>query len=135
MLVKAIAAGIAGGAITSLIARSPFIPDAVAYHSVWLAVIGAVYFGFAVADGRPSIVILETAVATGFLVIAFLGLWWAPAFVAAGLVLHGFWDLGHRPSGIKTKLPGWYPPFCAAFDFVFAGVFLSLARELGRHGH
>ena len=135
MLVKAIAVGIAGGAITSLVAWSPFIPDAVAYHAVWLAVIGAIYLGFAFADGRPSIVILEMVVATGFLAFAFLGLWQAPAFIAAGLVLHGCWDLLHRPRGITTKLPSWYPPFCAAFDFVFAGLFLGLARELGRHGH
>src|SRR5215831_12115953 len=117
MWVKAIIVGIVGGAITSLVAWSPFIPDAVAYHAVWLAVIGAIYLGFAFADGRPSIVILEMAVATGF------------------LALHGCWDLLHRPRGITTKLPSWYPPFCAAFDFVFAGLFLGLARELGRHIH
>jgi hypothetical protein len=135
MLIKAIAVGIAGGAITSLVAWSPFIPDAVAYHAVWLAVIGAIYLGFAFADGRPSIAVLESAVATGFLVLAFLGLWRASAFIAAGLVLHGSWDLVHQPRGITTRLPRWYPPFCAAFDFVFAGLFLGLARELGRHGH
>ena len=134
-MIKAIAVGIAGGAIASLVARSPFIRDAVAYHAVWLAVIGAIYLGFAFADGRPSIVVLESVVATGFLVVAFLGLWQAPAFIAAGLVLHGFWDLVHQPRGITTRLPRWYPPFCAAFDFVFAGLFLGLVRELGRHGH
>ena len=135
MLVKAIAVGVVGGATTSLVARAPFVPDGVAYHAVWLAAIGAIYLGFAFADGRPSIVILEMAAATGFLVLAFMGLWQAPAFIAAGLVLHGIWDLAHRPRGITTKLPSWYPPFCAAFDFVFAGLFLSLASELGRHGH
>jgi len=63
-------------------------------------------------------------------VLALLGLWLAPVLVAVGLILHGFWDLAHRPRGITTKLPSWYPPFCAAFDFVFAGAFLVLAREL-----
>ena len=48
-------------------AWSPLIPDAAAYHAVWLAVIGAIYPGFAFADGRTLIVILEMAVATGFL--------------------------------------------------------------------
>jgi uncharacterized protein DUF6010 len=134
MLIKAIAVGIVGGAITSLVAWSPFIRDAVAYHAVWLAAIVAIYLGFAFMDGRPSIVVLEGAVATGFLVLAFLGLWQAPAFIAAGLFLHAFWDLVHQPRGITTRLPRWYPPFCAAFDFVFAGLFLGLARELGRHG-
>jgi hypothetical protein len=77
MLIKAIAVGIVGGAITSLVAWSPFIRDAVAYHAVWLAAIVAIYLGFAFMDGRPSIVVLEGAVATGFLVLAFLGLWQA----------------------------------------------------------
>ncbi len=130
ILVRAIIVGIAGGVLTSVIAWSPFIPDPLAFYSVSLAVIGAIYIGFAFSDGRLSIVILELSVATGFVVLALLGLWLAPVFVAAGLILHGVWDLWHRPRGITTKLPSWYPPFCAAFDFVFAGVFLIFAREL-----
>lgn len=130
MLVRALIVGIAGGALNALIAWSPFIPDPLAFHSVTLAVIGAIYMGFAFLDGRVSIVILELSVATAFIVLALLGLWLAPAFVALGLILHGFWDLAHRPRGITTKLPSWYPPFCAAFDFVFAAVFLIFAGEL-----
>jgi hypothetical protein len=131
MLVRALIIGIAGGGLTSLIAWSPLIPDPLAFHSVSLAAIGAIYIGFAFSDGRPWIVILEGTVATGFLVLALLGLWVAPAWVAVGLILHGLWDLGHRPHAITTKLPAWYPPFCAAFDFVFAGVFLAIAHTLG----
>jgi hypothetical protein len=130
MLIRAIVVGIAGAAVTSLIAWSPLIPDPMAFHAVALTMIGAIYFGFAFIDGRPWIVILELSVGAGFIVLALLGLWQAPAFVAVGLVLHAFWDLAHRPRGITTKLPSWYPPFCAAFDFVFAGVFLVLARQL-----
>lgn len=126
----AILVGVASGAVTALIAWSPIIPDPLAFHSVCLAVIGAIYVGFAFADGRLAVVIIELTVATGFLVLALLGLWQAPVFLAIGLVLHAFWDLAHRPRGITTKLPAWYPPFCAAFDFVFAGVFLVLARQL-----
>ena len=126
----AILVGVASGALTALIAWSPIIPDPLAFHSVCLAVIGAIYVGFAFADGRLAVVIIELTVATGFLVLALLGLWQAPVFLAIGLVLHAFWDLAHRPRGITTKLPAWYPPFCAAFDFVFAGVFLVLARQL-----
>ena len=126
----AILVGVASGALTALIAWSPIIPDPLAFHSVCLAVIGAIYVGFAFADGRLPVVIIELTVATGFLVLALLGLWQAPVFLAIGLVLHAFWDLAHRPRGITTKLPAWYPPFCAAFDFVFAGVFLVLARQL-----
>ena len=126
----AILVGLASGALTALIAWSPIIPDPLAFHSVCLAVIGAIYVGFAFADGRLAVVIIELTVGTVFIVLALLGLWQAPVFLAIGLVLHAFWDLAHRPRGITTKLPAWYPPFCAAFDFVFAGAFLVLARQL-----
>lgn len=130
MRLRAILAGIASGGLTALIAWSSFIPDPLAFHSVALAIIGAIYLGFAISDGRLSIMLLELSVGTGFVVLALLGLWLAPMFLALGLILHGFWDLAHRPRGITTKLPAWYPPFCAAYDFVFAGVFLLLARQL-----
>ena len=133
MLVRAIIIGLLGGILTALIAWSPIIPDPIVFHTVSLTMIGAIYMGFAFADGRPSIVILELSVATVFIVLALLGLWVAPLFIAVGLVLHGIWDLLHHPRGIKTKLPVWYPPFCAAFDFLFAGVFLFLARDIAAH--
>lgn len=132
MLYRAIAVGVVGGALTAWIGWSSLIPDAVAFHTVALTLIAAIYLGFAFQDGRVSIVILEMSVATGFVVLALLGLWLAPAFLAVGLILHAGWDLAHRPRGVKTQLPGWYPPFCAAFDFVFAGIFLLLADELRR---
>ena len=134
MILRAIVAGIASGGLTALIAWSSFIPDPLAFHSVALAIIGAIYLGFALSDGRLSIMILELSVGTGFVVLALLGLWLAPMFLAIGLALHGFWDLAHPPRGVTTKLPAWYPPFCAAYDFVFAGVFLLLARQLAVRG-
>ena len=130
MKVRAILAGIAGGALTAVIGWSSWIPNPLAFHSVVLAVIGAIYLGFALNDGRIAIMVLEGVVGTAFLVLAFLGLWWAPAIVGVGLVLHGIWDLLHSPRLVTTKLPAWYPLFCAAWDFVFAGAFFLHAREL-----
>jgi len=128
--IRAILAGIAGGGLTAWLAWSPFIPDPLAFHAVALALIAAIYLGFALMDGRISIAILEWTVGTVFVVLALLGLWQAPVLLAIGLILHGCWDLAHRPHGIPTRLPVWYPPFCAAYDFVFAGVFLLLAHRL-----
>ena len=133
MRLRAVIVGIASGGLTALIAWAPFIPDPLAFHSVALAVIGAIYVGFAFADGRISIVILELSVGTAFVVLALLGLWWAPVCIAVGLIGHGLWDLAHRPRGVTTRLPVWYPAFCAAYDFVFAGVFLLLAHRLAVH--
>ena len=128
----AILGGLVSGAATALLAWSPLIPDHLVFHSVALAVIAAIYVGFAFSDGRIAFIAIELLVGTGFVVLALLGLWMAPAFVAAGLGLHAIWDLVHRPRLVATKLPGWYPPFCAAFDIVFAGVFVVLSRELAQ---
>ncbi len=130
MRIRAILVGVAGGGLTAWLAWSPFIPDPLAFHAVALALIAAIYLGFALMDGRISIAILEWTVGTVFVVLALLGLWQAPVLLAIGLILHGCWDLAHRPHGITTRLPVWYPPFCAAYDFVFAGVFLLLAHRL-----
>ena len=130
MNARAIVIGVVSGGLTALLAWSPFIPDHVAFHTVALAVIGAIYVGFAFSDGRIPIVVLELAVGTGFVVLGLLGLWVAPVFVAVGIALHGVWDLAHRPRLVTTRLPAWYPAFCAAYDFVFAGVFIVLARQL-----
>ena len=130
MTILAILAGVAGGGLTAWLAWSPFIPDPLAFHAVALALIAAIYLGFALMDGRISIAILEWTVGTVFVVLALLGLWQAPVLLAIGFILHGCWDLAHRPHGITTRLPVWYPPCCAAYDFVFAGVFLLLAHRL-----
>jgi hypothetical protein len=130
MLVRALLVGIAGGVLTVLLAWSPLIPDPLAFHSVTLALIAAIYLGFAFLDGRVSIIVLELVAAGLFIALALLGLWSAPAFIAVGLILHGFWDLAHRPRGIPTRLPSWYPAFCAAYDFVFAGAFLFFTHRL-----
>jgi hypothetical protein len=126
----AVLAGLAGGAVTALLAWSRVIPDPIAFHAVALAVIGAIYVGFAFSDGRLAFIVIELLVGTGFVVLALLGLWQAPVFIAAGLVLHAIWDLVHRPSLVGTRLPWWYPAFCAAYDLVFAGAFIVLSRQI-----
>jgi uncharacterized protein DUF6010 len=130
MWLRASLVGLAGGIVFGLVGWAPFIPDPIAFHTAALALIAGIYGGFAFADGRVGVVLVEGAALTAFVVLALMGLWVAPGFIAVGLALHGAWDLAHRPRGIPTRLPRWYPPFCAVWDFVFAGIFLYHAREL-----
>ena len=109
--------------LTSVYAWSPLDPEPLAFHALALAAIGAVYAGFGLVDGRTGVAALEVVVATAFVIVALVGLWLAPMLVGFGLVLHGVWDLVHGPHRVTTRIPGWYPAFCAAYDFVFAGVF------------
>lgn len=76
--------------------------------------IAAIYAGFAFSDGRPPIEILELFAGGVFIALALAGVWASSVFIALGPALHGLRDLVHRAGALGTKLPAWYPPFCAA---------------------
>jgi hypothetical protein len=97
-------------------------------YALELAAIAAIYIGFAVADGRPRVIAVETVVATAFVVVAAA----VPAtawLAVAGLAGHGLKDLWqHRTQFVATTR--WWPPFCAAVDFVAAGL-IAVALAAG----
>jgi hypothetical protein len=86
-----------------------------------LTLVAAVYVGFAVADGRRNVVAVEVGVASGFVAIAVAATTGSPWLIVAGLAAHGvkdFWQ--HRIQFVAGTR--WWPPFCAAVDWVAAGV-------------
>lgn len=87
--------------------------------AVMLALIAAIYVGFALSDGRVRIVAIEVSVALGFAVAVLVGLWVTPWAVPAATALHGLWDLAHHRR-VSTTMPRWYVPFCAVYDWIFA---------------
>ncbi len=94
-------------------------------HSVdvaaWaVAIIGAIYIGFAIWDGRRGIIGIEAGVAALFALAAVLTVVWFPWIAVVAFVAHGLWDLAHD-HGVTTKMPRWYIPMCAFYDWVFAG--------------
>ena len=56
------------------------------------------------------------------LALAVVGLRASTTSLAAGYALHGAWDLLHNPNprAVPTRVVRWFPPACAAFDFVVA---------------
>jgi uncharacterized protein DUF6010 len=52
--------------------------------------------------------------------LAVVGLRASTTALAAGYALHGVWDLLHHPRAVPTRVASWFPPTCAAFDFVVA---------------
>jgi len=91
-----------------------------------LGFIGAVYFGFAVADGRLRSLMIELPVAGAFLLLSTPAPWVdAPLFLAAGYVAHGVWDVVHHPHVVPTPVRSWYPPFCVVYDLVVAAFILA----------
>ena len=99
-------------------------------YALGLAVIAAVYVGFAVADGRPEVLAVEVAVTCAFVAVAAAAVPALPWLVVAGLVGHGLKDLWqHRTHFVRNTR--WWPPFCAAVDVVAAAL-IAVVLAAGR---
>jgi hypothetical protein len=92
--------------------------DPATVYALSLTLIAAVYIGFAVADGRPTVIAVESAVAAAGVT--------GPAWLlVAGLAGHGFKDLWqHRSHYVASTR--WWPPFCLVVDWVVAAILVVL---------
>lgn len=102
-------------------------------QSLLLALIAAVYIGFAVADGRPRVIAVECSVTFAFVVLAaaaVTGSAWLLVLGYAGHGLKDWWqERSHYVAGTR-----WWPPFCAAVDFLVAAVLVvEIALGVGFH--
>ena len=125
-----------GVAVGALQAASPLVLgwlEPTTVHAIGLAVIAAIYIGFAVADGRPKVIAVEVAVASLFVVVAALAVPGPAWLLVLGLAGHGAKDLWQHRTGFVTGTR-WWPPFCFVVDFTVAPVLvvLILAGVLGR---
>ena len=103
-------------------------PDRRTAEGVLLAIIAAIYIGFALAERHAGNLLIEVAFAGAIIVVVFIGLQHSSYWLAAGLAAHGVWDLLHhhsRPVLGTREVPRWYPPACLAYDFPLA-VFVAL---------
>jgi hypothetical protein len=95
---------------------------------VWalsLVIIASIYVGFAVADGRPTVIAVEAAVAGAFVILAAVAIGSSPWLVVIGLVAHGVKDLWqHRVRYVANTR--WWPPFCLVVDWVAAAAIALL---------
>jgi len=90
-------------------------------YALSLVGIAFVYIGFAVADGRWKAIALETSVAAVFVVIAAAAVTGSAWLLVVGLAGHGLKDWWqHRTHYVANTR--WWPPFCAAVDFVVAAI-------------
>jgi len=88
-------------------------------HALYISLIAAVYIGFAVADGRPKVIAVEAAVASGFFLIAAISVTataWLLVLAYAGHGVKDYWQ-HRRQFVVNTR---WWPPFCAAVDWLVA---------------
>jgi len=107
--------------------------DPATVYALSIALIAAVYIGFAVADGRPRVIAVETAVAGGFVVLAAVGVTGPAWLLVLGFVGHGVKDLWqHRRHFVANTR--WWPPFCLVVDWVAAAI-LVVVLAVGVHFH
>jgi hypothetical protein len=118
-------AAVVGGIVVGILqAATPlafwWLDDATVY-ALGLAVIAAIYIGFAVADGRIKVIAVESGVAFAFVVIAAAAVTGTPWLLVIGLAGHGLKDLWqHRTQFVAGTR--WWPPFCMVVDFVVAAI-------------
>jgi hypothetical protein len=91
-----------------------------------LALIAGVYLGFAFVDGRLPVMATELLVALAFTGAALAAAMSWPAWVAVGFAAHGLWDWAHHQERVPTRMPRWYVPFCAVYDWVYAAGLLGI---------
>jgi hypothetical protein len=99
-----------------------WLDDATVY-ALGLVVIAAIYIGFAVADGRPRIIAVESGVAFGFVIIAAAAVTGTPWLLVIGLAGHGLKDLWQHRTQFVANMR-WWPPFCMVVDFVVAAIII-----------
>jgi len=95
--------------------------DAATVYALSLVGIAFIYIGFAVADGRPSVIAVECGVVGLFVVIAAAGITGSAWLLVIGLAGHGLKDWWQHRSHFVANTR-WWPPFCAAVDFVVAAL-------------
>ncbi len=90
-------------------------------YALSLILIASVYIGFAVADGRPIVIAVESGVAAVFVVVAAAAITGPAWLLVIGLAGHGLKDLWqHRRQFVAGTR--WWPPFCCAVDLVAAAL-------------
>jgi hypothetical protein len=102
-------------------------------YALGLAFIASVYIGLAVADGRRMVIAVEACVAALFVVLAAAGVTGPAWLLVVGLALHGLKDYWQHHSRFVANTR-WWPPFCAAVDWVAAGI-IAIEIAAGVHFH
>jgi hypothetical protein len=67
--------------------------DTTTVYALGLVLIASVYVGFAVADGRSTVIAIESSVAGLFVVVAAAAVTGSPWLLVVGLAGHGLKDL------------------------------------------
>ena len=77
--------------------------DSATVYALGLVAIAAIYVGFAVADGRPKVIAIESSVTFAFVVVAAAAITGSPWLLVAGLAGHGLKDLWQHRNPLRGQ--------------------------------
>lgn len=121
---RALGWGAAIGAGQAAIAMAFWWLEPSTVHALMITMIAGVYVGFAVADGRPRIIAVESTVVVGFVIASAVAATATPWIVVALYLAHGAMDLWQHPTQF-VRGTRWWPPFCFAVDITVAAQLLA----------
>ncbi len=125
--------GVAVGLVTAATPLVFWWLDAATVYAFGLVAIAFVYIGFAVGDGRRTVLAVECTVAGIFVVIAAAAVTGSPWLLVVGLAGHGLKDLWqHRRQFVANTR--WWPPFCMVVDWT-AAMIVAVAILADVHFH
>ena len=116
--------GLAVGAVQAASPLAVFWLEQATVHALYISLIAAVYVGFAVADGRPKVIAVEGVVAATFVLVAAVAVTATPWLLVLAYAGHGVKDAWQERNRF-VAYTRWWPPFCAAVDFLVALVLVA----------
>lgn len=125
--------GLVFGAATVLLPIGFWWLDLSTYHALTIALIAAVYIGFAVADGRPLVIGVEVSITAIFVLLAAVAVTETAWLLVVAYAAHGGKDLWqHRTQFVANTR--WWPPFCVAVDWLVAAILaIEIAAGVSFH--
>jgi hypothetical protein len=125
--------GVVFGVATVVLPIGLWWLDLSTFHALAIALIAAVYIGFAVADGRPRVIAVESCVTATFVVLAAIAVTGTAWLLVFAYIAHGAKDLWqHRTHFVANTR--WWPPFCVSVDWLVAAI-LAIEITAGVHFH
>jgi hypothetical protein len=94
-----------------------------------MMVIAALYVLFAAISGSTEALLAESAAGAVFVGLAAAGFKRSLWLVVFALAAHGVFDLLHSRIIVDPGVPGFWPVFCSAYDFVAAAYLAVLIRR------
>ncbi len=117
--------GVVVGAVQAASPYAFWRLDPATVYGLGLILIAAVYIGFAVADGRRIVLVVESCVTTVFVLVGAAGLTGPLWLLVLGYAGHGLKDLWQHRSHFVADTR-WWPPFCLVVDWIVAAVLVLL---------